>query len=132
MALFSSTVRKNRPGVRWRLAERCKITEHAVANGVHSVRSTRVTDVTRNEHSGFRESFASECWTAVTPDTFFVCARGGRFGRVSPLAARLHDLGECELKYGLRLHLFNLYKDGLGQSTVPRNSGGKEKHAPAI
>ena len=26
----------------------------------------------------------------------------------------LHDLGNCEVKYGLRLHLFNLYKDGLG------------------
>jgi len=26
----------------------------------------------------------------------------------------LHDLGECEVKYGLRLHLVNLYKDGLG------------------
>src|SRR4029434_1387149 len=25
----------------------------------------------------------------------------------------LHDLGECEVKYGLRLHLVNLYKDNL-------------------
>ena len=31
----------------------------------------------------------------------------------------LHDLGECEVKYGLRLHLFNLYKDGLGNPQVP-------------
>jgi TolB-like protein/class 3 adenylate cyclase/Tfp pilus assembly protein PilF len=31
----------------------------------------------------------------------------------------LHDLGECEVKYGLRLHLFNLYKNGLGNSQVP-------------
>src|SRR6202040_365394 len=31
----------------------------------------------------------------------------------------LHDLGECEVKYGLRLHLFNLYKDGLGNQQVP-------------
>jgi TolB-like protein/class 3 adenylate cyclase/Tfp pilus assembly protein PilF len=31
----------------------------------------------------------------------------------------LHDLGECEVKHGLRLHLFNLYKDGLGNSQVP-------------
>src|ERR1043166_5987748 len=27
--------------------------------------------------------------------------------------AFLHDLGECEVKYGLRLHLFNLYKENL-------------------
>src|SRR5207249_6050114 len=30
-----------------------------------------------------------------------------------------HDLGECEVKHGLRLHLFNLYKDGLGNPQVP-------------
>jgi TolB-like protein/class 3 adenylate cyclase len=33
----------------------------------------------------------------------------------------LHDLGECEVKHGLRLHLFNLYKDGLGNPQVPEN-----------
>src|SRR4029077_20844368 len=26
----------------------------------------------------------------------------------------LHDLGECEVKHGLRLHLFNFYKNGFG------------------
>src|SRR5213079_1035037 len=31
----------------------------------------------------------------------------------------LHDLGECGVKHGLRLHLFNLYKDGLGNPQVP-------------
>src|SRR5262245_53725697 len=31
----------------------------------------------------------------------------------------LHDLGECEVKYGLRLHLVNLYKDDLGNPLLP-------------
>jgi class 3 adenylate cyclase len=31
----------------------------------------------------------------------------------------LHDLGECEVKHGLRLHVFNLYKDNLGNPQVP-------------
>jgi TolB-like protein/class 3 adenylate cyclase/Tfp pilus assembly protein PilF len=31
----------------------------------------------------------------------------------------LHDLGECEVKHGLHLHLFNLWKDGLGNPQVP-------------
>src|SRR5881296_2841629 len=31
----------------------------------------------------------------------------------------LHDLGECEVKHGLRLHLFNLCKDGFGNQQVP-------------
>jgi len=31
----------------------------------------------------------------------------------------LHDLGECEVKHGLRLHLVNLYKDDLGNPHLP-------------
>ena len=31
----------------------------------------------------------------------------------------LHDLGECEVKHGLRLHVFNLHKDDLGNPQVP-------------
>jgi len=31
----------------------------------------------------------------------------------------LHDLGECEVKHGLRLHVVNLYKEGLGNPDVP-------------
>jgi TolB-like protein/Tfp pilus assembly protein PilF len=31
----------------------------------------------------------------------------------------LRDLGECEVKHGLRLHLFNLYKDNLGNPQLP-------------
>jgi TolB-like protein/class 3 adenylate cyclase/Tfp pilus assembly protein PilF len=31
----------------------------------------------------------------------------------------LHDLGACEVKHGLRLHLFNLYKENLGNPQVP-------------
>jgi len=33
--------------------------------------------------------------------------------------SHLHDLGECEVKYGLRLHLVNLYKDDLGNPHLP-------------
>jgi TolB-like protein/class 3 adenylate cyclase len=45
----------------------------------------------------------------------------------------LHDLGECEVKYGLRLHLFNLYKDGLGNPQVPEKlRPGRRKPAAAV
>jgi serine/threonine-protein kinase len=38
----------------------------------------------------------------------------------------LHDLGECEVKHGLRLKVFNLCKDGLGNSVPPEKfSRGK-------
>src|ERR1044071_5035278 len=31
----------------------------------------------------------------------------------------LHDLGECEVKHGVRVHLFNLYGDDFGNPAVP-------------
>jgi TolB-like protein/class 3 adenylate cyclase/Tfp pilus assembly protein PilF len=31
----------------------------------------------------------------------------------------LHDLGECEVKHGLRLQVFNLHKEGLGNPATP-------------
>jgi TolB-like protein/class 3 adenylate cyclase/Tfp pilus assembly protein PilF len=45
----------------------------------------------------------------------------------------LHDLGECEVKHGLRLHLFNLYKDGFGNPQVPEKlRRGRRQREAAI
>src|SRR5258708_6532102 len=33
---------------------------------------------------------------------------------------QLHDLGECEVKHGARLHAVNLYTDEVGNSQVPK------------
>jgi len=48
----------------------------------------------------------------------------------------LHDLGECEAKHGLRLHIVNLYKDKLGNPQVPqklqRGRKGKRAAGPGI
>jgi TolB-like protein/class 3 adenylate cyclase/cytochrome c-type biogenesis protein CcmH/NrfG len=41
----------------------------------------------------------------------------------------LHDIGECEVKHGLRLHLFNLYKDNLGNPQVPQKLKGQKRSA---
>src|SRR6202162_3740473 len=35
-------------------------------------------------------------------------------------ASRLRDLGECEVKHGVRLHLVNLYAEPLGHAAVPQ------------
>jgi TolB-like protein/class 3 adenylate cyclase/Tfp pilus assembly protein PilF len=39
----------------------------------------------------------------------------------------LHDLGECEVKHGVRVHVFNLYTDEVGNSELPE----KLKSSPA-
>jgi len=46
----------------------------------------------------------------------------------------LHDLGECEVKHGLRLHVFNLYKDDLGNPQVPDKLRRRKrwKQAPTV
>jgi TolB-like protein/Flp pilus assembly protein TadD len=40
----------------------------------------------------------------------------------------LHDLGECEVKHGVRVHLFNLYGDDFGNSAVPTKLQAVRKH----
>jgi TolB-like protein len=45
----------------------------------------------------------------------------------------LHDLGDCEVKHGARVHVVNLYTDELGNAEVPekfRQANGKEQTTP--
>ena len=45
----------------------------------------------------------------------------------------LHDIGECEVKHGLRLDLFNLYKDNIGNRQVPEKlRPGRRRAASAV
>src|SRR5262249_22253627 len=39
----------------------------------------------------------------------------------------LHDLGVCEAKHGLRLHVFNFYKDRLGNPEIPEKLRKRKK-----
>src|ERR1700719_725945 len=42
----------------------------------------------------------------------------------------LHDLGECEVKHGLRVHVMNLYTDELGNPVLPQKFAGKADGQP--
>jgi class 3 adenylate cyclase len=42
-------------------------------------------------------------------------------------SVRLHDLGECEVKHGVRLQLFNLHTDEVGNDRA--STGGLRTHA---
>lgn len=48
-------------------------------------------------------------------------------GQLARWASQLHDIGETEVKHGVRVHLFNLYSDELGNPAIPE----KLKPAPA-
>ncbi|MGH9538306.1 MAG: tetratricopeptide repeat protein, partial [Terriglobales bacterium] len=41
-------------------------------------------------------------------------------GQLSSWKDRLHDLGEAEVKHGVRVHLYNLYTEDAGSAELPR------------
>ncbi len=89
--------------------------------GVHSSQVNRVTDI--NDKTSLAGSGMNVAQRVLD------CGDAGHIllsGHVAEDLAEyrhwqpyLHDLGECEVKHGLRLHLFNLYKDNLGNPQVP-------------
>jgi TolB-like protein/class 3 adenylate cyclase/Tfp pilus assembly protein PilF len=106
-----------------------------VRMGVHSGPVNRVTDV--NDKTNFAGSGINVAQRVLD------CGDAGHIllsGHVAEDLAEyrhwqpyLHDLGECEVKHGLRLHLFNVYKDNLGNPQVPEKlkRGKRWKQQPA-
>jgi len=103
--------------------------------GVHSGPINRVTDV--NEKTNIAGSGINVAQRVMD------CGDAGHILLSAHVAedlaeyrhwqTHLHDLGECEVKYGLRLHLFNLHKDGLGNPEVPEKlRRGRRRRASAI
>ena len=107
-----------------------------VRMGVHSGPVNRVTDV--NDKTNFAGAGINVAQRVVD------CGDAGHIllsGHVAEDLADyrhwqpyLHDLGECEVKHGLRLHLFNLYKENLGNPQVPEKlkRGKRSKQASAV
>src|SRR5438132_10372028 len=104
--------------------------------GVHSGPVNRITDV--NDKTNFAGSGMNVAQRVLD------CAYAGHIllsGHVAEDLCQyrhwqpcLHDLGECEVKHGLRLHLFNLHKDDLGNPQVPEKlkRGKRSRQAPAV
>src|SRR6059058_1696940 len=89
--------------------------------GVHSGPVNRITDV--NDKTNFAGSGINVAQRVLD------CSDAGHILLSAHVAEDLaqyrkwqpclHDLGECEVKHGLHLHLFNLYKENLGNPQVP-------------
>ena len=89
--------------------------------GVHSGPVNRITDV--NDETNFAGSGINVAQRVLD------CGDAGHILLSAHVAEDLaqyrqwqlclHDLGECEVKYGLHLHLFNLCKENLGNPQVP-------------
>jgi len=44
----------------------------------------------------------------------------------------LHDLGECKVKHGVRLHVVNLFTDDLGNPQLPKKFQSLKKHSARV
>src|SRR5229473_590850 len=52
--------------------------------------------------------------------------------QVSRWNGSLHDLGEVEVKHGVRVHLFNLYTADAGNPDLPKKRSARESQRPGI
>jgi TolB-like protein/integral membrane sensor domain MASE1/class 3 adenylate cyclase/Tfp pilus assembly protein PilF len=97
--------------------------------GVHSGPVNRITDV--NDKTNFAGSGINVAQRVLD------CGDAGHILLSAHVAEDLaqyrhwqpwlHDLGECEVKHGLRLHLFNLCKENLGNLQVPEKLGRRRR-----
>ncbi len=89
--------------------------------GIHSGPVNRITDLNdKTNFAGSGINVAQRVLDCGDAGHILLSARVAedlaQYRRWQPY---LHDLGECEVKHGLRLHLFNLCNDGLGNPQIP-------------
>jgi len=97
--------------------------------GVHSGPVNAVSDVNDRQMLPVPDQHGA-AGNGLRPmrDTSFSPACRGRSGSNTGSGNRgLHDLGECEVKHGVRVHVVNLYTEEVGTRKRQRNSGIKKR-----
>ena len=92
-----------------------------VRMGVHSGPVSEVIDVSgRTNIAGPGINIAQRVMDCGDAGHILISQRvAGDLIQYRQWSRRLHDLGECEVKHGVRLHLVNLYLDGVGNPALP-------------
>src|SRR5438094_10469208 len=95
--------------------------ELPVRMGVHSGPVSAVTDLNdRTNAAGIGINVAQRVMDCGDSGHILLSKRVAedlqQYGRWRPY---LHDLGEVDVKHGVRVHVFNLYTDGAGNSDLP-------------
>ena len=106
--------------------------EIPVRMGVHSGPVSEVTDVSgRRNLAGAGINMAQRVMDCGDAGHILLSQRvADDLMQYRQWAPRLRDLGECEVKHGVRLHLVNLYAEPLGNAAVPqRFQQAKQKMA---
>ncbi len=111
--------------------------EIPVRMGIHSGPVSEVTDVSgRTNIAGAGINMAQRVMDCGDAGHILLSQRvADDLAQYRQWAPRLHDLGECEVKHGLRLHLVNLYAEQIGNPALPakfqRVEGKKPADTPA-
>ena len=109
--------------------------EIPVRMGIHSGPVSEVTDVSgRTNIAGAGINMAQRVMDCGDAGHILLSQRvADDLAQYRQWAPRLHDLGECEVKHGVRLHLVNLYTEELGNPALPAKlRQEKEKERPAV
>ncbi len=99
--------------------------------GIHSGPVNRVSDVNQQSNvAGAGINFGQRVMDCGDAGHILLSQRVAEdlahFSRWRPC---LHDLGECEVKHGARVHLVNLFSDEFGNPTLPNKIGLVQKSA---
>ena len=111
--------------------------EIPVRMGIHSGPVSEVTDVAgRTNLAGAGINLAQRVMDCGDAGHILLSQRVAEdLMQYRQWASRLHDLGECEVKHGVRLHLVNLYAEQLGNAALPekfRSSMATQSAAAAV
>src|SRR5437764_5195417 len=104
--------------------------EIPVRMGVHSGPVSEVTDVSgRSNLAGAGINMAQRVMDCGDAGHILLSQHvADDLGQYRQWAPRLHDLGECEVKHAVRVHLVNLYAEPLGNAALPQKfQQGKPK-----
>src|SRR4026207_266101 len=106
-----------------------RLSAYSGANGVHSGPVNRITDVNdKTNFAGSGINVAQRVLDCGDAEHILLSAHVAEdLAQYRDWQPCLHDLGECEVKHGLRLHLFNLCKENLGNPQVPEKLRRRRK-----
>ena len=107
-ALEVSRALRAQPGLQWRM-------------GVHPGPVYRVADINTNKNvAGGGINMAQRVMDCGDAGHILVSeAVAEVLGQLSTWAKQLHDLGEAEVKHGVRVHVFNVYTEEHGNAALP-------------
>ncbi len=89
--------------------------------GIHTGPVYRVSDINANRNvAGGGINMAQRVMDCGDAGHILVSKTvADTLGQITTWSSALHDLGEAEVKHGVKVHLYNLYQDGVGNPEIP-------------